>query len=258
MEWTEPRTARGRIVDITAAIALSIIVPLLLSTLLHRFGTRLSLTKRIVLAEIPAAFAVAALVSKWHWWRRVGWRRPVWRTIWLLWLPVALLVLATLAGHPETKRTESVITAAVAVILVGFTEETWTRGVVLELFMSRGALAATVASAAVFAALHLPNARLFGFSAAAGQALSAFALGLMFGAARIRIGAIWPLVLLHAAFDFRAVLRPEHLRPAALSASSARSLLVLAAVAFVYAAVLTRRSRTDEKQTADEQARPTP
>lgn len=142
--WSRPGTRAGRIRDVVAAVAAAVLGSVVIAVLLRAVHVHFSLASRIALSEVLPALAVGALVSKWGWWNRVGWRWPTWRSIWLLCLPVALLVISLLSSRAPSLYTQPAVATGVAVLLVGFTEEMWFRGVVLELVIPRGALVATV------------------------------------------------------------------------------------------------------------------
>jgi len=224
-------------------VLLTVATAAVTSALLGRTPTAHLRPTRVLAGELPAALIVTGLVARWRWWERAGWRMPVWRSLWLLWLPLLILLVSTESSHGHALRAGSVAAGAAAVLLVGYTEELWFRGVLLGAILPRSPRAAVLVSAAVFSLVHIANAREYSVRAVIGQMLGAFAIGLAFGAARVRVGSILPLIVLHAAFDLPFVLgfRGAELRP--VTAPILRGLLVMTAVSLVYAFVLTRRSR---------------
>jgi len=219
----------------------------------HR-QTTIGATYRL-LVEVPAALAAAALLTRLKWWRRAGWRAPDWRQMWLLWLPVAVVVAVwtlVLLYSPSQGVAYATATAALA-LAIGFTEEMWFRGLLLEALRPHGARSAVVVSAAVFGVLHILNFR--GFASVL-QVFDAFGFGLIWGAARIRIGAIWPFVLIHAAQDFAGSLSPYGAtapRPRIDLLDAALDGLIVG-IGLVYALVLTRRSRLERAPSSAEPA----
>lgn len=195
---------------------------------------------------LPALVAIF-LLTRLGWWRRAGWRAPVWRSMHLLWLPLVLLTLSMISGFSHHRDVDPgrIPGALLAVLVIGFTEETWFRGILVEALRSRGAPAAAVVSAAVFAAIHLVNVRALGLASTLAQMLGAFAIGLMFGAVRLRIESLVPLVLIHAAFDFPYLLGVAP-KPRPITAEGVRVLGFLIAVSAVYALVVTRHSKTED------------
>jgi len=113
----------------------------------------------------------------------------------------------------------------------------------MEGLRSRGAIYAVIVSAVVFGVLHVLA---FRGLASVSQVFSAFGFGLLWGAARIRIGAIWPVILIHAAQDFGGFLSPygaTPLRPPMYRLDATLDGLIVG-VGLVYALILTRRSKT--------------
>jgi membrane protease YdiL (CAAX protease family) len=241
---TDEPVARGsRTADLALAVAASVVGTLAVGSVLRAAGSHPSRPIAAIASEVVPAASVAILVTRWRWWRRVGWRSP--KALWLLWFPLLLLAVSDSATS-QRHMTPSHLTAGVAAVLVvGFTEEMWFRGVVVELLAPRGAVAATFGSAVLFGALHVLNT-LGGLSASAAllQAIQAFAIGIVFAAARVRMRALWPLILVHAAVDLPFILRfgGTALRP--MTPELARSAFLLLIACCVYAIVVIRPSKT--------------
>jgi len=122
-----------------------------------------------------------------------------------------------------------------------------------------GARKAVVLSAAAFGAWHLSYYPRF-FVASTSYAFYIFGIGLILGAARIRIDAIWPLVLIHAANDVPSFLFPFGTgisRPMPTGIYRWISAVPYVVVGIVYALVLTRRSRTAPAPSTDQATRTT-
>jgi membrane protease YdiL (CAAX protease family) len=90
--------------------------------------------------------------------------------------------------------------------LVGVTEESLFRGLVLQTLLPKGVLRALLLSSLIFALLHVGNlfAGLF-WGYVVEQVLFAFAIGLAFAVMRVRTGSIWPGIILHSLNDFAAL-----------------------------------------------------
>jgi membrane protease YdiL (CAAX protease family) len=205
-------------------------------------------------SEIPRALAAAVLLTKWRWWRRTGWRTPKWGQMWVLCMPVAFVVYVWATVHPYLPGIVDTSLAVLFALAIGFTEEAWFRGLLVEGLRSRGAWQAVVISAAAFGAFHLTGS-FRGFGTVL-QALSAFGIGLIWGTARMRIDAIWPLVLLHAANDLPAFLPSRAPHPVGFDFEPiALRVGVVIVAGLVYAAVLTRPSKIESAQVA---AQPSP
>lgn len=147
-----------------------------------------------------------------------GWRaftlgRP--RRSGLLWLlPFALpvlagtiavaLALAQAAPRLPPERWTLLALVAACTALVGFSEELVFRGLLLQgAWRLSGMFHAMRVSALGFALLHAVN--LLGGSppgAVGLQVLLTFAFGLAFAPLAVRLGALWPLMIVHALWDF--------------------------------------------------------
>jgi membrane protease YdiL (CAAX protease family) len=237
-----PSKPAGRARDVVVAIVVAAGVPNLVAVLLHVAGWHLHQPASIFLIDGPGAIAAAALVTRWNAWNHVGWRPPLPRTVWVLWLP-GLLFFASAASAKAVRTAPGyVIVSALAVLLVGFTEELWFRGLLLSALLSRGPWFAVVVSSVLFGAFHLLGVSAIGLRSVATQAIQACAIGLMFGAGRIRTASLWPVIVLHAAFDFVGFLH-KNITPRPITQDALPSLFVLVAIALVYALVLTRPSK---------------
>jgi hypothetical protein len=87
-------------------------------------------------------------------------------------------------------------------LVIGFAEETLFRGVIFEALRIRGSVVAVVGSSLLFAATHALNALGGDPIHVMVQIATALGVGVAFGALRIRMGTIVPLILVHAAIDF--------------------------------------------------------
>jgi len=167
------------------------------------------LIQRLLLLLLLCA-GTAALVAGLGAWGRVGYNSPSrWRNLHLLWLPL-LLSFLPLIGGMQALDTGTIAIFVVGYLATGFMEETLFRGVILS-YLRKGGIARAVAISSIsFGLLHI--SRLFFGSApmtVAWQVLFAMCFGVVFCALRLRMGTIWPLILLHALWDF--VLNTAHL-----------------------------------------------
>ncbi len=139
--------------------------------------------------------------------------RPVWRAMWLWWLPVlvvAVMLFLQLGGGNVTDDAGWLGVSAVEVLFVGFLEELLVRGVVLFLLVyawrkrKHGVVAAVLASSALFGLAHIVNSLggTAAWSETWSQVVYAFLIGTGLAALVLRTNTIWIGVLWHAAFDF--------------------------------------------------------
>jgi membrane protease YdiL (CAAX protease family) len=197
----------------------------------------LSLTGRFVLGprlgrglvrELVGEFALlvltVAIVAWARWWRQTGLVGP-WRERWWVAVPAVLLaaqLLLQVPGLRDAGDPALLPGVLLLVAMVGFCEETLTRGVMLYGLSRFGPLAAGLVSSAIFGLLHA-----FGLLAGLPvsfivvQVITAALLGLLFAGLRLRMLSLWPLIVIHAAFDVPALLEgfPLHLGPVSLAAA---------------------------------------
>jgi membrane protease YdiL (CAAX protease family) len=131
----------------------------------------------------------------WHSWR-------------LVWLPLAyacaMLALDLVKGMPPQRV---LVFVAINTALVGLSEELMFRGVLFAGFLSRFTIwPAMLFSSAIFGAAHALNVFTIGqLDAALLQSACAFLQGFGYLAIRIRTGSLWPMVLVHAMWDFSLI-----------------------------------------------------
>ena len=119
------------------------------------------------------------------------------------------LVVAPLIGYGVVQIPSVAMVAFYAgfILLIGFVEEVYFRGMMLQALKSRGLWHATVVTAFLFGAVHALNA-LYGASSlyTVLQVGYAVAFGLSFAALVLVTRLIWPLILAHALTDFSSIL----------------------------------------------------
>jgi membrane protease YdiL (CAAX protease family) len=173
---------------------------------------------RQLAGELVLLVVAVAIVAWARWWRQTGlvapWRRRWWTALLLGMLAVQLLVgLPLLLSRGDPTLLPGALPLAA---MIGFCEETLTRGVMLYGLSRFGPLAAGLASSAIFALLHglgffdgLPTSFLVF------QMISAGLVGLLFAGTRLRMLSLWPMIAVHAAIDVPALLEgyPFHVQP---------------------------------------------
>lgn len=178
---------------------------------------------------LNALFA-AVLLTRLGWWRASGFRRPERpRSLVLLALPVALLIVPALLVGIDVPPFGKALVLLVVTLLIGFQEEAIFRGVILNGLAPLGTLHAVLGSALLFGVIHA-NSLLVGRDPAfvAVQIIASILGGVGFAALRLRLGSIWPLIALHALNDFIQFsasqgLAVEHASPVLLTAKLAIS-----------------------------------
>lgn len=197
-------------------------------------------------AELITATVLLGYIALLGWWREVGFVR-VNRGGWKFLLPIFFLVVLMLAvaGLSSDKGWFLGFTGPVQLLqllgimlLLGFVEEGIFRGVLFYGLSTHLTPFFTVlVTALVFGAFHMVNV-LVGAPVyeAFFQSIHAFAMGFLYASLRLRIGAVWPLMILHALWDFSLyVLQTAlHVTPQDDSGASLLTALLIAAPATLY------------------------
>ncbi len=227
---------------------------LLIVILFSGVDISIGVTLSELLAYSVLAIIAAAIVTKKHWWREIGFTTSTTnhRSL-LLFVPAFLPIFWFVAIAPKIGYGTLVIPALGTLLLylgftllIGFVEEIYFRGMMLRALKSRGVWTATTVTAVLFGAAHLTNV-LLGFSPlyTVLQFGYAIALGLAFAALVLVTGLIWPLVLAHGLIDFSAFLNSAAAaRPIGITASDYVMTTLIIAVFTPYAIILLRRSNS--------------
>lgn len=157
---------------------------------------------------LAALFAVlVALASAGR--RDAGLRAPSpWKSLWLVWPPLLysllMLLVAWAGGWPSGKV---LLIVACNTALVAVSEELMFRSVLLQSLLARHAVwPAVLISSALFGVVHTVNGLATGdFSSALWQSVAAFLQGVGYAAIRLRTRSVWPMVVVHALWDFALV-----------------------------------------------------
>lgn len=163
-----------------------------------------------VLWPVAIRCAFLLLVSSAMRWNDIGFVRPVPAfRLRLLWLPM-LYILLLLGGAAAMGFPSAVVIGIVALnmCLVGLNEEQMFRGVLLQGLMTRVPVwPAILISSVLFGAVHILNVFVTGdLGQAVLQCFGAGVLGLLFCAIRLRSGSLFPVIILHALWNFAIVM----------------------------------------------------
>jgi uncharacterized protein len=172
------------------------------------------------LVLVPGLF-IAVVLTRLHWWRRVGFT-PVreWRAPHLV-IPLLLILALPIAGL--SGRGVMTTTALVLILQVGFMlidifmEEVTYRGVILEALAGFSSGSRVMLSAILFGLSHVDNFFLPGADelGVTYQIFEAALVGILFAAVRLRMNTIWPVMAVHATYDFMLILAFGHAFPVA-------------------------------------------
>ena len=164
--------------------------------------------RRVVLPEAFAGTLALAIVLRLGWRRGCGFVVPTLRRGLLVGLlPACLLVVAGVGiafrAYPSAQA-GFVPTLLLGQFMVGFNEETASRGILLYgLERLRGRRFALILSSVLFGLTHLAGLA-FGWSLGESlhRVLAASILGLMLGVVRLRTGSIWFPIAIHGLWNF--------------------------------------------------------
>ena len=193
------------VVVVAALVILALVLHVLFASVPPGRG-RLLLSAGALLPSLAIALFFASRIGL----QRTGFRLAVdptgrWSLL-LLAIPLLAAALA-LPFRASVGAGPFLLTGALA-LLIGLHEETWFRGVILTALATRGPTYGLVASAMLFGVAHSFNVLTTGAPAAAVayQVATAALIGIVFGAVRLRTGALWPAIAGHAAVDWAALL----------------------------------------------------
>lgn len=160
-----------------------------------------------VLPELLGAIVLTAFTLSVGWWRQLFARQPITGRGWM-WIAIVVVLLFNILRFATIDYGKAgfdvVLTWLLAGLLIGFTEEVLTRGLVVNLMRKAGyrEIVVAVISATLFAALHAGNL-LNGqpLLATAFQIVYTFAFGILMYLALRVTGTIIAPILLHASTD---------------------------------------------------------
>lgn len=199
LSGTHPRLLAG------ALFALDLIIVLTCATVIRAIAPGMSSLSAALIVTAVLAVVVTVLVWRVSGFRDAGFTAPRdWRNLHLLVLPTVLAFIPLLAGF---RPVDALATLIIGYALTGFMEEALWRGLVLRVLRPTGPLPAVLLSSLLFGASHLANV-LFrdNMTLVAAQAVGAFCFGVGYAAIALRIGTIWPLMVLHALTDLFAAV----------------------------------------------------
>jgi len=159
----------------------------------------------ILIQQLLLVLFSALAVTLFGGWRKAGFHHPLRLRTLLFALPplVAPISLLFITGIIVVDPLQ-ILMLIIFTAMIGFAEEALCRGVVLGAFLPRGPIRAAVISSLIFGSMHLVN--LFygmNFGTALLYMIYAALIGFGFAAPFIRSGgAIWPVVIVHASYDF--------------------------------------------------------
>ena len=163
---------------------------------------------QVALVDLVLACAGILVLLYLSWWEKAGYRSWIRKRDLLLFIPPVAIALVPFANGIPATAPLTIVAFAALTLLVGFAEELWFRGLILSSLLPVGIVRATAISAVCFALPHLLNVLGGTWDPAftVVDTVAAFGLGFTFAALRVRTGSIWPLVGVHALFDFTSIV----------------------------------------------------
>ena len=167
--------------------------------------TGMPVNSGILIQQLMLVIVSALAVMMFGGWREAGFARPIKFRAFLYAVPPLLcpIFLLFFSGIVVRDPVQIVMLLALTV-LVGFAEEALCRGVVVQAFLPKGVMRAALFSSLIFGFAHMIQI-FYGASIGTGLLYSLYAalIGFGFAAPYIRSGgAIWPVILVHALYDF--------------------------------------------------------
>jgi len=205
--------------------------------------------------QLITVTVLIAIVSILGWWSDIGFR-PINKGGIKFLLPPFLYALLLLFASASSSNIDmawflgfvspaQLISFTLVMLAVGFTEETVFRGILYHGIETRVTpLMTLLISAGIFGIFHYVNLLLNApFDTTTYQVLHAMAAGFMYASLRLRIAAIWPVMLFHGFWDF-TIFMSQNLLPniedaavtSSFSLTKALSMMLLPTLygAFVY------------------------
>jgi membrane protease YdiL (CAAX protease family) len=201
----------------------------------------------VTFADIMVGIAGIFLIAGLLWWRRAGFTTLGRRRDFVLYLlPIGVAFLSLTEGT-ATAEVSVILTFALFALVVGFAEETFFRGLILQSLRPVGVFGAVLGSAVLFGLPHLLNAvgGIWDPVFTIGDTFAAFGIGVTFAALVLRTGTIWPVILIHALIDFTALIAQGTLVVQAQSFGEIMVTVGVGVVMTIYGLYLIRDRKTD-------------
>lgn len=212
-------------------IAVAVVIGVGMVNRLFLMGTLV----QVALGDLILAITGTVLLTRLGWWEKAGYiagfrlkQTPI------VVLPLAFALLSLGTGIRVTAPT-AVLAFAGLTLIIGFAEETFFRGLIFTTLLPTGTTRAVILSSALFAAPHLLNiiGGLWDPAFTLVDSIAAFGLGVTFAAIRLRTGSIWPVIGIHAFFDFTSLVS---LGGITVTAQSLQSLVTSVCIGILFVA----------------------
>ncbi len=194
-------------------------------------------------SDTVVGIAGICLVFVLGWWRRAGFQSLGRLRDGILYLLPAAIAFGSLTGGIQALPASTILEFAAVSALVGFAEETFFRGLILQSIAPLGVARAVLLSSVLFALPHLANAigGLWDPLFTLVDTFAAFGVGVTFAALLFRTSTIWPLIGLHALIDFVSLLSTGTIIVPAQSAGNIAITAETGALLVIYGLILIRK-----------------
>ena len=173
-----------------------------------RVALHLSIYSQQVIADVTVLAFCIGLLTSFGWWKRIGFWNPGSIRDIPLFIPLILLIVVIYSIPSSNLPGYTYLSLLALAILIGFTEEIFFRGLLLESLLPAGITRAVLLSAVLFGLPHLLKivSGIWDPYFAIAATLFATGIGICFAALRIRTGTIWPLIGIHILIDYNALI----------------------------------------------------
>lgn len=186
------------------ALGFTIIVMQLLGLVVVVAGRAFGLPELPLRVAAAAATTIVPLVFIWWlgWWEDAGFVSTM-QNMYALTVPLILMFFPLIFFGTIEMEPRRVNLFLVAVLLTGISEEAVYRGLFVRAFLPHGKWQTLLIPAILFGAAHSVQSLGGGMALQENliQIINAFIYGVFYGAVRLRINNIWPLIILHMLWD---------------------------------------------------------
>lgn len=186
------------------ALGFTVIVMQLLGLVVVVAGRVLGIPEILLRVAAAGLTTIVPLLFIWWlgWWEDAGLVKTV-SNVYALAVPLILAFFPLIFFGTVKMEPQRATLLLVALLLTGISEEAVYRGLFGRAFLPRGAWQAVLLPAMLFGAAHSVQSLFGGMPLQENviQITHAFAVGVLYGAVRLRINNIWPLIIIHAIWD---------------------------------------------------------
>jgi len=161
----------------------------------------------IMIVLVVAVLIPFGFIWRYGWWKDAGFVSTT-QNAYALAVPVLLMPFAIVLFGTVANKPSEVVYWLIAVFLTGLGEEALSRGLLVRVFLPHGKWKAVLYPTLLFSISHI--SQFFGNDRGMADTLAiivnALVFALMYGAVRLRINNIWPLIIVHTTWDLFFVL----------------------------------------------------